>query len=460
MKNVYFIGIGGIGMSALARFFKRKGYDVSGYDKTPSELTAKLEQEGIPVHHEDDPGRLPPDPGEALIVYTPAVPEDTLELKKAKESGYAVIKRAEALALVTRGGDRIAISGTHGKTTTTTLVSHILIESGMGCTAFLGGISRNYGTNFLDASKHSRFAVPPFVFEADEYDRSFLQVPPDLAVITSVETDHLGTYSDHADIVTAFKAFAGMVSGTLIVWKDVPVSREDTDAKVFTYHLSDPAADFHAYGIQPAGKGRFRFDLHYPGGVLHDILSGIPGLVNVENAVAAAAAALCRGVKPEAVRSAVGSFQGVKRRLEVLVDTPSAAFVDDYAHHPTELKSAIAAIRDIFPGRHVTAVFQPHLFSRTKALAKEFGQALGGADRVILLDIYPAREEPVPGVSSYLILKETPCPDKVLIRMEDLPGHLATGHLDVLVTFGAGSIGSIVESFKETVLERCHKTND
>ena len=454
MKNVYFIGIGGIGMSALARFYKLKGYDMSGYDRMPSDLTAELLQEGIPVHYKDDPDRLPPDSGETLVIYTPAVPDRNRELRMARESGYAVIKRADALELATRGGGRIAVSGTHGKTTTTTLVSHILIQSGIGCTAFLDGISRNYGSNFLEVPGNPRLTTPPFIFEADEYDRSFLKVPPDLAVISSVETDHLGTYTGHADIVAAFQAFARTVSGTLVVRKDVPVTREDTDAKVLTYHLSDPAADFHANRIRPVGKGRFLFDLHYPGGVLRDIRTGIPGMMNVENVVAAAAVAICRGVSLKTVRSAIGSFQGVKRRLEVLVDSPSVACVDDYAHHPTELKSALAAIRDIFPGRHVTAVFQPHLFSRTKALAKEFRQALGGADRVILLDIYPAREDPEPGVSSELILRETPCQDKVLIRKDDLLEHLAKEHLDVLATFGAGDIGGIVESLLDAIMEK------
>ena len=358
------------------------------------------------------------------------------------------MKRAQMLGMIAAKLHCVAIAGTHGKTTTTSLVAHILCEAGICPMAFLGGISRNYGSNFLEGRGE------PVVVEADEYDRSFLELHPESAVITGVEGDHLDSYGSMTTLRSAFKMFARQVSGILVAKKGAGIGQGDTKAKVLTYHLSNPDADFHADFIRPAGKGCFLFDLYYPGGVIRNIRTGIPGRVNVENVIAAAAVALCRGISPDVVRSAIGTFKGVKRRLEVHVDTPAVAYVDDYAHHPTELRSAIAAIRDMFPERHVTAVFQPHLFSRTKALAAEFGQALSMADRVVLLDIYPSREAPILGVSSDLILREISNPDKVLINKEGLLGFVDKENVDVLATFGAGDIDRYVGQILNLTLKK------
>ena len=438
MKNVYFIGIGGIGMSALARYFKYKGYVVSGYDKTPSDLTEKLRQEGIGVHYEDRPDLVPTDVEETLVIFTPAIHELD-ELTFVKEKGYRLVKRAFALGEVAKGQRCLAVSGTHGKTTTSTLTAHIFTETGEGCSAFLGGISRNYGTNFLVSDNDV------VVAEADEFDRSFHCLHPEIAVITAIDADHLDIYGDYAHVVESFKVFASQLTGTVIAKKGIPISSADTPAQVLTYHYTDPEADFHAANARPDAFGHFLFDLHYPGGVLEGIRVGTPGWVNVENSVAAAAIALTYGLEPEAVRRAIGTFQGVKRRLEVHVNAPGAAYVDDYAHHPAELASAISSLRDIFPGRTLTAVFQPHLYTRTRDFAPEFAAALSAVDKLILLPIYPAREEPIPGVTSDIILKDVTAPEKVLVEKERLMEYLEKEPFDVLVTFGAGNIDRFID---------------
>lgn len=448
MKNVYFIGIGGIGMSAIARYYKFKGLTVAGYDRTPSELTAKLEAEGIAVHYEDRPDLVPADKAETLVVYTPAIPADLKELRKVMDEGYTVLKRSRTLGEITRGQRCLAVSGTHGKTTTSTLTAHILTEAGIGCSAFLGGISRNYGTNLL-MSKNETVVV-----EADEFDRSFLQLFPEIAVITSVEADHLDIYGDYAHVVEAFRSFASQVSGTLIVKKGAPVTQEHTRAKVLTYHYKDASADFYAGNPHPDALGHFHYDLHYPGGVIEDICVGALGWVNAENSVAAAAIALTYGVKPEAVKAAIGTFEGVKRRLEVHVNTPTLSYIDDYAHHPSELMSAITSMRDIFPGRKLTAIFQPHLYTRTRDFAADFAKALSAVDKLILLDIYPAREEPIPGVTSEMVFKDVTAPEKVLLKKEELMDYLADEPLDVLATFGAGNIDRFIEPITDLLKKR------
>ena len=448
MKNVYFIGIGGIGMSALARYYKFKGYNVAGYDRTPSDLTARLEKEGIAVHYEDRPELVPADVAESLIVYTPAIPQDLGELQKVMKGGYTVLKRSRTLGEITRGQRCMAVAGTHGKTTTSTLTAHIFTACGEGCSAFLGGISRNYGTNLL-MSKNN-----PVVVEADEFDRSFLQLFPEIAVITAVDPDHLDIYGDYEHVVEAFKAFAGQVSGTLIAKKGTPLTPADTKARFLTYHYTDTGADFCALDPHPDECGYFHYDLKYPGGVLNDVRVGAPGWVNAENSVAAAAIALTYGLDPQAVKRAIGSFQGVKRRLEVHVNTPRLSYIDDYAHHPAELASAISSMRDIFPGRKLTAIFQPHLYTRTRDFAPEFAAALSRVDKLILLDIYPAREEPIPGVTSEMIFKDVTAPEKVLLKKEELMDYLADEPLDVLVTFGAGNIDRFIEPITELLKSR------
>ena len=439
MKNVYFIGIGGIGMSALARYYKFKGYNVAGYDRTPSDLTFALEAEGIDVHYQDKPELLPLDKNETLVVYTPAIPADMGELTKAREEGYLLLKRSRTLGEIARGQRCLAVAGTHGKTTTSTLLAHILTRSGEGCSAFLGGISRNYGTNLLMSENAT------IVAEADEFDRSFLQLFPEIAVITAVDPDHLDIYGDYAHVVEAFKAFASQVSGTLIAKKGTPIGPDDSRARVFTYHYNDTTADFYPVHAHPDAYGCFLYDLHTPSGVVKDIRVGAPGWVNCENSIAAAAAALCYGIAPDAIREAIGTFEGVKRRLEVHVNTPSLAYIDDYAHHPAELSSAITSIRDIFPGRKLTAIFQPHLYTRTRDFAPEFAAALSQVDKLILLDIYPAREEPIPGVTSDIIFKDVTAPEKVLMKKEELMEYLNQEPVDVLVTFGAGNIDRFIE---------------
>ncbi|MBP5636104.1 MAG: UDP-N-acetylmuramate--L-alanine ligase [Bacteroidales bacterium] len=448
MKYVYFIGIGGIGMSAIARYFKFKGFDVAGYDRTPSELTAALEKEGIAVHYEDRPELIPEDVKETLIVYTPAIPADLGELQKAFSGGYKVVKRSKMLGEIARGQRCLAVSGTHGKTTTSTLLAHILTESGEGCSAFLGGISRNYNTNLL--MSHN----PTVVAEADEFDRSFLQLFPEIAVITAVDADHLDIYGDYAHVVEAFRAFASQVSGTLICKKGVPVDSAHTKAKVYTYHYTDTGADFHPEDAKPGPDGCFTYNLMHPWGVLEGIRVGTPGWVNAENSVAAAAMALCYGIGPEKIKAAIGTFGGVKRRLEMHVNKPGMAYVDDYAHHPAELASAISSLRDIFPGRKITAIFQPHLYTRTRDFAPEFAQSLSMVDKLILLDIYPAREEPIPGVTSDIIFRDVTAPEKVQLRKEELMDYLEKEPVDVLVTFGAGNIDRFIPLITEMLEKR------
>ena len=435
-------------MSALARYYKFKGFNVAGYDRTPSDLTAELEKEGISVHYEDRPDLVPSNKEETLVVYTPAIPQDLGELRKVTDNGYTVLKRSRTLGEITRGQRCLAVSGTHGKTTTSTLTAHIFTQCGEGCSAFLGGISRNYGTNLL-MSKNETVVV-----EADEFDRSFLQLFPEIAVITAVDPDHLDIYGDYAHVVEAFKAFASQVSGTVIAKKGTPIVQEDTKARLLTYHYTDAGADFYAIDPKPDECGYFHYDLRWPGGILKGIKVGAPGWVNAENSVAAAAIALTYGLEPEAVKKAIGSFEGVKRRLEVHLNTPGLSYIDDYAHHPAELSSAISSMRDIFPGRRITAIFQPHLYTRTRDFAAEFAEALSKVDKLILLDIYPAREEPIPGVTSEMIFKDVTAPEKVLIKKEQLMDLLSEEQIDVLVTFGAGNIDRFIEPITELLKSR------
>ena len=448
LKNVYFLGIGGIGMSAIARWYKFRGYEVSGYDRTPSPLTASLEAEGIGVHYEDDPSRIPADKASTLVVYTPAVPAELSEMQFVLANGYKVVKRARALGEITRDQTCLAVAGTHGKTTTSALIAHILTESGDGCSAFLGGISKNYGTNLL--MSHN----PTVVAEADEFDRSFLQLHPDIAVITAMDADHLDIYGDLEHVQEAFREFASQVHETIILKYGLPIKGNQVSARIFTYHFDDPRADFHSTNLRLDDSGHYTFDLAYPGGTLKDIRCGTLGWVNVENSIAAAAACLCHGADGQKVRHAIGSFKGAMRRLDERVNRPGLVYIDDYAHHPAELSSAISSIRGIFPGRKITGIFQPHLFTRTRDFAPEFAAALSGLDKLILLDIYPAREEPIPGVSSELIFKDVTAPEKVLIRKEELMDALAKEKLDVLVTFGAGNIDRFVEPITQMLQER------
>lgn len=447
-KNAYFIGIGGIGMSAIARYFKFKGLNVAGYDKTESELTDTLQKEGIDVHYVDNVDFIPKDIENTLVVYTPAIPHDLKELNYVMDNGYNVFKRSKVLGEITDGERCLAVSGTHGKTTTSTLTAHILDESGEGCSAFLGGISKNYGTNLLMSH------TPTVVVEADEFDRSFLQLHPEIAVITAMDADHLDIYGDLEHVHEAFKAFASQVSGTVIAKLGLDITSKDTNAKILRYHYNDPKADFYARNPQPDKLGYFSFDIVWPGGVIEGVKCGTPGWVNVENSVAAAAICLTYGLKPEAIKHAIGTFQGVKRRLDIHVNTEKISYIDDYAHHPKELSTAISSMRDIFPGRKLTAIFQPHLYTRTRDFADDFAAALSKVDKLILLDIYPAREEPIPGVTSEIIFDKVTAPEKVMLHKEELLGYLEKEPVDVLITFGAGNVADFIAPITELLEKR------
>ena len=447
-KNAYFIGIGGIGMSAIARYFKFKGLNVAGYDKTESELTDTLQKEGIDVHYVDNVDFIPKDIDNTLVVYTPAIPHDLKELNYVMDNGYNVFKRSKVLGEITDGERCLAVSGTHGKTTTSTLTAHILDESGEGCSAFLGGISKNYDTNLLMSH------TPTVVVEADEFDRSFLQLHPEIAVITAMDADHLDIYGDLEHVHEAFKAFASQVSGTVIAKLGLDITSKDTNAKILRYHYNDPKADFYARNPQPDKLGYFSFDIVWPGGVIEGVKCGTPGWVNVENSVAAAAICLTYGLKPEAIKHAIGTFQGVKRRLDIHVNTENISYIDDYAHHPKELSTAISSMRDIFPGRKLTAIFQPHLYTRTRDFADDFAAALSKVDKLILLDIYPAREEPIPGVTSEIIFDKVTAPEKVMLHKEELMGYLEKEPVDVLITFGAGNIADFIAPITELLGKR------
>lgn len=442
-KNIYFIGIGGIGMSAIARYYKFKGCNVSGYDKTPSELTGELIAEGIGVHYDDNTDFIPKDVENTLVVYTPAIPHDLKELLYVQEHGYTLLKRSKTLGEIAKGQRCLAVAGTHGKTTTSTLLAHIFTDSKVGCSAFLGGISKNYDTNLLVSHN------PTIVAEADEFDRSFLQLFPEIAVITAMDADHLDIYGDLKHVHEAFQAFAGQVSGTVITKLGLDITPNHTKARIMRYSYNDPRADFYADNLRKDECGYFTFNLKYPDGVIKDCRVGVPGWVNVENAVAASAIALVYGIDPEAIRHALGTFLGVKRRFDIHVNRPGCAYIDDYAHHPNEISTAISSMRDIFPGRRLTAIFQPHLYTRTRDFADEFAKALSAVDKLILLDIYPAREEPIPGVSSRLIFDKVTAPEKVLLKKEMLMKYLEDEKIDTLITFGAGNIDRFIPQITE-----------
>ena len=433
-KHIYFIGIGGIGMSAIARYYNTKGFKVSGYDKTPSPLTEALESEGIEIHYEDNIDFVPKSLEDTLVVYTPAIPKDMGELVYVQEQGYRVIKRSRMLGEITRGQRCMAVAGTHGKTTTSTLTSHLFTASGAGCSAFLGGISKNYDNNLLI---HENDVV---VVEADEFDRSFLQLFPEVAVITSMDADHLDIYGDEAHIREAFKAFAGQVSGTVIAKYGLDITHDDTKAQIKTYSFGNPQADFYAAALEQAGH----FDLHYPGGVIKDCVVGIPGWVNIENGVAAAAIALTYGIDPQEIKKALASFSGVKRRFDLQVKNDRHIYIDDYAHHPEEISAALSSIRKAYPGMKLTAAFQPHLYTRTRDFADEFAQALSSVDKLILLEIYPAREEPIPGVTSEIIFRNVTAPEKVLLRRDEFMKYMENEEVELFVTLGAGDIDRFV----------------
>lgn len=453
-KRVYFIGIGGIGMSALARYFNAIGLSVAGYDRTSSALTDTLSAEGMPIHYEDDlhlvPAIFKDDNQSTLVVYTPAVPSDLKELNYFISHRFNVLKRAEVLGLITRSKLAIAIAGTHGKTTTTTLTAHLLTQSTVGCNAFLGGISKNYETNLL-LEPNSEYVV----VEADEYDRSFLRLFPQLAVITSTDADHLDIYGSKEEIHKSFIAFAKQINegGILVYKKGIEVSFDEVNhIKKYTYSLVT-GADFYPENIR-VEQGKQFFDLISPKGRIDDLVLGLPGLMNVENAIAASALALLSGVKPDELRRALSSFKGVARRFDFQIKTDRLVYIDDYAHHPVEIKAAVTSAKRLYPGKKIIGIFQPHLYSRTRDFAPEFAQSLSLLDELILLDIYPARELPIPGITSKLIFDSVTCPEKTLCSAEDIIGLLKNKKIEIIMTMGAGSIDRLVAPIKAELNNR------
>ena len=434
-------------MSAIARYCRHAGLNVSGYDRTPSPVTEALEREGIPVHFDSNVSLIPPVPEETLVIYTPAVPSDMAEMVYVREHGYRIVKRAEALGEITSGKRCLAVSGTHGKTTTSTMLAHILAESGEGCTAFLGGISKNYGTNLLLGDNDV------IVAEADEFDRSFLHLHPEAAVVTSMDADHLDIYSDIEDLRRTFVKFGLQTDRYLVIKKGLEERFRSAGvrADILTY---GEGGDFHASDIVSDGSGRMYFTLNTPSGAFRDFHAGVPGLVYIENATAAAAMALLHGVPADSIRKAISTFSGVVRRFDIRLNIPGHTYIDDYAHHPAELAATITSIRQIWPGRRICGIFQPHLYSRTKDFYPEFASSLSLLDSVILLPIYPAREEPIPGVSSDMILDRITLSDKKTVEKQDLLAEIGDRDTDILVTFGAGDIDRFVTPIESLLKEK------
>ncbi len=451
-KTYYFLGIGGIGMSALARYFHSLGYRVCGYDRTCTPLTRQLETEGMEIHYEEDIARIPQQLD--LVVYTPAVPADNKEFVHLQQLGVPIKKRSVVLGEITSGKKCIAVAGSHGKTTTSGLIAHILNNSHVGCSAFLGGIAKNYDSNLL-INHNSDYVV----VEADEYDRSFLQLHPLYSVITSADPDHLDIYGTHANLLQAFDQFANQTSpeGGLLLKSGLEF---DIDEHITTlqYSFEDIEADYYPWNVRNY-KGNYYFDFHTPEKVYYDMeMVGSP-LYNIENAVAAMGVALRCGVTEEELRAAVKSFQGIRRRFDYRIKTPDFVFIDDYAHHPHEIETCIQSVKLLYPGKRVVGVFQPHLYSRTANFAADFAKALMPLDEIVLLDIYPAREKPIPGVTSHLILHKINKMNKYLCAKDDLADILVALCPEVLVTMGAGDIDALLPGIQKAFEEELEISN-
>jgi len=450
IEGIYFIGIGGIGMSALALYFTRGGFSTGGYDRSESKITLSLAAEGCSVIYEDNPDLLPDlfkavsNIDKVLIVYTPAIPAENRILSWFRDNNYRIAKRSEVLGVISENSDTLAVAGTHGKTTVSTMIAHLLKQSSIDCSAFLGGISKNYDTNLLTGD--SRYTV----IEADEFDRSFLRLKPHMAVITALDADHLDIYGDKKTMVEAYNGFCSKIKpgGILIVNKKVCKELKLPEhIRCFTYGL-EPASDYQAYNIESQGD-HYSFSLMMPSGILENLHFPFPGRLNIENITAALAIALLCGVTEPEIRKALVTFSGVRRRFDIRLNIPGLAYVDDYAHHPEEIKAFITSAKEYFRGRRITGIFQPHLFSRTNDHADGFAACLDDLDEVIILPIYPAREKPMPGVSSGMIYERMKSANKRLLRKEDLPAMLDTANLDVLVTIGAGDIDTLVAPIEQ-----------
>lgn len=446
--NIYFVGAGGIGMAALERYFLSKGRKVARYDRTPSELTDALEKEGVEITFTDDVATIPDafrDPADTLVVYTPAIHDDNNILSWFRANGFEVVKRAVVLGMITRASKSLCFAGTHGKTTTSTMAAHILQTQGTGSNAFLGGVARNYGSNFL-LSPTSPFSV----VEADEFDRSFHQLTPYIAVVTSTDPDHLDIYGSEEEYLEGFARFTELVTpgGALLLHTGMKLTpRPQQGVRVYTYSRDE--GDFHASYIRQ-GHGVISFDFVHPEGTVRNISLGVPVEINIDNAVAALAACWLTGTFDAAkAREAIGSFLGAERRFQKVLDDGERIVIDDYAHHPDELKASISSIKALYPYRKLTVAFQPHLYTRTRDFAPGFAEALSLADEVVLLDIYPAREEPIPGVTSQIIFDKMNVEKKTLIPLKDLIPTIKNRNFDILLTAGAGDIGAEVPKLVE-----------
>ncbi len=452
ISNLYFLGIGGIGMSALARYAIREGKTVAGYDLTETPLTRKLESEGITVHYTEDINQLPVHflSNNTLVVRTPAVPASHSELRYFADNGYTIMKRSELLGVLTRGKDCIAVAGTHGKTSVSAMVTLLLSQSGMPVSAFLGGIARNFNSNLVVPDKPGSLLV----VEADEFDRSFLQLNPAMAVITSADADHLDIYGGHGALIEAFNRFAGQVenNGVLLLKKGVKGISPQAGRRCYTYSINEEA-DFFARHIR-IENGNYRFDFVAPGMVITNVCMQYPGRVNIENMVAAMALAVLAGADPVLMKEAVMQYKGVERRFDIRFKTDEAVYIDDYAHHPNELKAAIESVKELYPGKKVLGVFQPHLYSRTRDFADGFACNLDKLDEIILLDIYPAREEPIPGVTSELIMNKMKNHNKILCPLDHALKEIEKRDFDVLITMGAGNIDRLASPLCDFLTRR------
>ncbi|MEG0162733.1 MAG: UDP-N-acetylmuramate--L-alanine ligase [Mucinivorans sp.] len=443
MKNIYFVGIGGIGMSALARFFVHEGYSVAGYDRISTPLTEKLENEGIAIHYSDSVALIPVefrDPTTTRVIFTPAVKEDHTELTFFRANNFEIIKRAKALGVLCQNKYTMAVAGTHGKSTTSTLVAwinHCASTDGTG-SAFLGAISKNFGSNIVMGTG-DRMAV-----EADEFDRSFHQLHPAVALVTSADADHLDIYGTAENVREAFRIFISQVKYCTIIKYGLDLPH------TLTYSLDDPRADFHALNITLRDGGYYNFDLNLQGHIIKNCTLGIPGLVNIENAVGAVALTYQKGFDENKIQEALATYRGVERRFDFWINEPSKVYLDDYAHHPRELTAMLRSVRKMFPHRHITICFQPHLYTRTRDFADEFSQALTLADRVILIPIYPARELPIAGVDSKMIYDHITC-EKFLCEKAELVSMLAQMDHDIVITAGAGDIDTLRQQIAQVI---------
>jgi len=443
INRVYFVGIGGIGMSAVARYFAKRGQVVCGYDKTRTKLTETLEQEGILISYLDEASALPcaflDNHDDTLVVYTPAIPKDSKILNHFRSKGFSLKKRSEVLGIISKGMFCIAVAGTHGKTTTSSIIAHILKDTGYDCTAFLGGITSNYNSNVLFGENNV------VVVEADEYDRSFLTLHPDIAVITSMDADHLDIYGDKSQLEESFQLFAGQLKagGYLYAHEGLPI------ADSMSYAAS-AAADAKAKNLRVEGS-KFVFDYADKDNIIRDIELTLPGKHNVENTTVAIAIALQLGIDADKIKQAVANFKGVKRRFEYIVNNDNQIYIDDYAHHPEELKACFDAVRQLYPTKKLTVVFQPHLFTRTRDFADEFAKVLSTADELLLLDIYPARELPLDGINSQYLLDKVTLANKALCGKEFVIQHIKDTKPELILTVGAGDIDTLIEPIKNTL---------